>query len=121
MWVGSTRTFGVVLAVVVVVALAGGTTVSTGSVDRVCGPGETAIVEINQSVSTVSISGEVTDRGESLFVVDDGTGTALVYTSGNAIGGDCVAVTGLAHQTTGTDRNVDVIVLAMEGQITPQR
>jgi len=121
MWVGNTRTVGIVLSVVVIAALAGGTTISTGSADDVCGPGETAIVEVNQRMSTISISGDIADRDESRLIVNDGTGTALVYTDGNATGGDCVVVTGLAQQVTGSDRHVDAVVLTMDGQLTAQR
>lgn len=121
MWVGRTRRFGIVLSVVIVAALAGGTTVSSGSPDRVCGLGDTAIVEVDRGVSAVSISGEVTERTASQLIVDDGTGTALVYADSNATSGDCITVSGLAQQTSGLDRGVDIVVLADGGRIESRR
>jgi len=121
MWVGSTRTLGIVLSVVIVAALAGGSAVSTGSADRVCGLGDTAIVETNQSVSTVSITGEVTERTASGLIINDRTGTALVYADDNATSGDCITVSGLAQQTSGLDRGVDTVVLADGNRIENRR
>lgn len=88
-------------AVVVLAALSG--CAAFPFVGPTCGPGHTDIGAIAGNVSDVHVKGELTHYNDSLLVVDDGTGQAVLPqiggdVSGEVSTGDCIVARGSAAQ-----------------------
>jgi hypothetical protein len=106
----TTRTYGIVVALVVLSGFAGCSALGGGSSGS-CGPGDAEIGDLEPDTGTVSIEGEVSETGTALIVVEDGTGTASVMTQADAETGDCVTVDGRT-QTGGMGTEADVTIVA---------
>jgi len=65
-----------------------------------CGPGDTEITNAGDADGSVTVTGEVGESAQGSFVIDDGTGTALIQSQEDVSEGDCVTVEGRPVNTS---------------------
>lgn len=88
-----TSRHGILAAVVVLVALSGCTGLGAGNG---CGPGDTNIGDIESgSTEQVTVEGTVQKTGPGSYVIDDGTGKALIMSGQHDVSEEeCKQITG---------------------------
>lgn len=103
------RTYGVVVAVVMMTALSG-----CGFLGGGCGPGDTNIGDIGSGTTEqVNVTGSVSSTGPGSFVIDDGSGKAFVMSGTNDVeSGDCVTVSGVPTSSF-SNQEADVAIAPM--------
>lgn len=114
------QTSGLAVLLVVAMALSGCLALGDGGSGTACGPGDTKITNAvngetdpsSASFEKVTVVGEVTQTNDATFVVDDGSGKALISSRNNPSEGDCVEITGVPRsggQIT-QDRGADILI-----------
>lgn len=99
----------------VMLLLAGCSSVPFVGDEQSCGPGDTAIGDVNGNVSSTSFKGELVETTNVSLVIDDGTGTAEVFllfqedVKSQVSEGDCLIAKGTASEQKDGEHDVTII------------